>query len=36
MSHKIGAYLRVSTEEQAAAVEGSLDNQKFRLKSYVD
>ncbi len=36
MSHKIGAYLRVSTEEQAAAVEGSLDNQKFRLKNYVD
>lgn len=36
MSHKIGAYLRVSTEEQAAAVEGSLDNQRYRLKAYVD
>jgi site-specific DNA recombinase len=36
MPHKIGAYLRVSTEEQAAAVEGSLDNQRYRLKAYVD
>lgn len=36
MPHKVGAYLRVSTEEQANAVEGSLDNQKYRLKSYVD
>ncbi|HEY8269829.1 MAG TPA: recombinase family protein [Pseudobdellovibrionaceae bacterium] len=36
MSHKIGAYLRVSTEEQAAAVEGSLDNQRYRLKSFID
>lgn len=36
MPHKIGAYIRVSTEEQAAAVEGSLDNQRYRLKAYVD
>ena len=36
MPHKIAAYLRVSTEEQAAALEGSLDNQKYRLKAFVD
>ncbi len=36
MPHKIGAYIRVSTEEQASAVEGSLDNQKYRLISFVD
>lgn len=36
MQRKIGAYIRVSTEEQAAAFEGSLDNQRYRAKSYVD
>lgn len=36
MQRKIGAYIRVSTEEQAAAIEGSLDNQKYRLKAFVD
>lgn len=36
MQLKIGAYVRVSTEEQASAIEGSLDNQKYRLKAYVD
>lgn len=36
MRLKLGAYIRVSTEEQASAVEGSLDNQKYRLKAYVD
>ncbi len=36
MPRKIGVYRRVSTDEQANAVEGSLDNQKYRLKSYVD
>lgn len=36
MSLKIGIYRRVSTEEQAEAFEGSLDNQKYRLQSYVD
>ena len=36
MRHKIGAYIRVSTEEQAAAVEGSLDNQRYRLKAFLD
>lgn len=36
MQLKIGAYIRVSTEEQASAIEGSLENQKYRLKAYVD
>src|SRR6185437_1054639 len=36
MQRKIGAYCRVSTEEQANLVEGSLDNQRYRAKSYVD
>ena len=36
MQRKIGAYIRVSTEEQANAIEGSLQNQEYRLKSYVD
>ncbi|MBL7670347.1 MAG: recombinase family protein [Bdellovibrionaceae bacterium] len=36
MRLKLGAYVRVSTEEQASAVEGSLENQKYRLKAYVD
>jgi site-specific DNA recombinase len=36
MRHKILAYCRVSTDEQAAAIEGSLDNQKYRLKAFVD
>lgn len=36
MRLKLGAYVRVSTEEQASAIEGSLDNQKYRLKAFVD
>ena len=36
MQHKIGFYLRVSTDEQAAKSEGSLDNQLYRLQSFVD
>ncbi len=36
MKHKIGVYLRVSTEEQALAQEGSLDSQRHRLLSFVD
>ena len=36
MRHKIGAYIRVSTEEQAQVVEGSLDNQKHRICGYID
>ena len=33
---KIGAYIRVSTEEQAALVDGSLDNQRYRINAFVD
>ncbi|NBT58980.1 hypothetical protein EBT16_09380 [bacterium] len=36
MPHKVGAYIRVSTEEQAQVVEGSIDSQKFRLKKFVE
>ena len=36
MAFKIGAYIRVSTEEQASAIEGSLVNQKYRLKAFLD
>ena len=36
MQHKIGLYIRVSTEEQAMRSEGSLENQKHRLTSFVD
>lgn len=36
MQHKIFAYTRVSTDEQAATLDGSLDNQKYRLKVFVD
>ena len=36
MRHNIGLYLRVSTDEQAVRHEGSLDNQKHRLVSFVD
>ncbi len=36
MQRKIAAYCRVSTEEQANLVEGSLDNQRYRAKSYID
>lgn len=36
MRHKLGAYIRVSTDEQAQVVEGSLDNQKHRITSFVD
>ncbi len=34
--HNIGLYLRVSTDEQAVRHEGSIDNQKHRLTSFVD
>ncbi len=33
---KIGGYIRVSTEEQASLVDGSLDNQKYRIKAFVE
>ena len=36
MPLKIGAYIRVSTEEQANIVEGSLDSQQHRIKAYID
>lgn len=36
MSLRIGAYTRVSTDEQANVIEGSLDNQRHRMKSFVD
>lgn len=36
MHLKLGAYLRVSTEEQVQIIEGSLESQKHRLKSFVD
>jgi site-specific DNA recombinase len=36
MSHKIGFYIRVSTEEQAMRTEGSLESQKHRLMNFVD
>lgn len=33
--YKIGAYIRVSTEEQAENPEGSIKNQEARLRDYV-
>lgn len=36
MPHKIGVYIRVSTEEQAQRTEGSLENQKHRLNGFVE
>ncbi len=36
MQHKIGSYVRVSTEEQAQIAEGSLESQQHRLRSFVD
>lgn len=36
MRHKLGLYLRVSTEEQAQVIEGSLDSQRHRLTGFVD
>lgn len=36
MPHKIGVYIRVSTEEQAQVVEGSLESQKHRLKNFIE
>lgn len=35
-SLKIGAYPRVSTDEQASVIEGSLDNQRHRMNFFVD
>lgn len=36
MPHKIGAYVRVSTEEQAQVMDGSIENQQYRVRGYVD
>lgn len=36
MRHKIGLYLRVSTDEQALRHEGSIENQRHRLVAFVD
>ena len=36
MQHKIGLYIRVSTDEAALRHEGSLDNQRHRLVAFVD
>lgn len=36
MQLKIGAYIRVSTEEQAQVIDGSLDSQKYRINGYTD
>ncbi len=36
MKFKISAYGRVSTDEQANVIEGSLDNQRHRMKSFVE
>lgn len=36
MLHKIGTYVRVSTEEQAQVIDGSIESQQHRLKSFVD
>ena len=36
MQHKLGLYLRVSTEEQALRNEGSMESQKHRLASFID
>ncbi|NUM59018.1 MAG: recombinase family protein [Bdellovibrionaceae bacterium] len=36
MTFRIAGYSRVSTDEQASVVEGSLDNQRHRMKSFVD
>jgi site-specific DNA recombinase len=36
MQHKVGAYCRVSTEEQAQVIEGSLDSQRHRLNAFVE
>ncbi len=35
MKYRIGNYIRVSTEEQAQVVEGSLDSQQHRIKNYI-
>lgn len=33
---KIGAYIRVSTEDQVKVFEGSLESQKYRIQEFID
>ncbi len=35
MKYRLGIYIRVSTDEQAQVVEGSLDSQQHRIKSFI-
>lgn len=36
MQNQIGLYLRVSTEEQAQIIEGSIETQKYRLLKFIE
>lgn len=36
MQHKIGIYVRVSTEEQAKVADGSIESQQHRIKGFID
>ena len=36
MRHKCGIYLRVSTEEQAQVLEGSIESQRHRINSFIE
>jgi site-specific DNA recombinase len=36
MLHKIGIYVRVSTEEQAQVADGSIDSQQHRIRGFID
>ena len=36
MAFLVGCYERVSTDEQANVIEGSLDNQRHRMQSYAE
>ena len=36
MQHKIGIYVRVSTEEQAQVADGSIESQQHRINGFID
>lgn len=36
MRYKIGIYIRVSTDEQAQILDGSLDNQEYRITAFLN
>jgi len=36
MQHKIGIYVRVSTDEQAQVADGSIESQQYRIKAFID